>query len=108
MVRALAKHPDCELDARDLGGRTAVHLAAALGRTEAVGELWSRGCTIEAVDASGWTGEACMLAVPSDVFPNFECLSPDAHDVDSLQSIFITLSVVGSLQLLYIHTRHLI
>lgn len=58
VISALARAPGADLDARDAGGRTPLHAAAAQGRVEAVNELWSRGCAIEPVDAAGWTRES--------------------------------------------------
>lgn len=55
VVAALARAPGTQLDAPDLQGRTALHLAAARGHSGAVTELWARGATIDTCDLHGWT-----------------------------------------------------
>lgn len=55
VVAALARAPSAQLDAPDLQGRTALHLAAARGHSGPVTELWARGATIDTCDLHGWT-----------------------------------------------------
>lgn len=55
VVAALARAPAAQLDAPDLQGRTALHLAAAHGHGGAVTELWARGAAIDACDLHCWT-----------------------------------------------------
>ncbi len=55
-VSLLALVPECNLDACDYGGRTAMHLAAAMGGADVVNKLWCSGCKIEPVDSNGWSG----------------------------------------------------
>lgn len=55
VVAVLARAPAAQLDAPDLQGRTALHLAAARGHGGAVTELWARGAAMDASDLHGWT-----------------------------------------------------
>lgn len=55
VVAALARTPGAQLDAPDLQGRTALHLAAARGHSGPVNELWARGAAVDACDLHGWT-----------------------------------------------------
>lgn len=65
VVSLLARAPDCDLDACDYGGRTAMHLAAAMGRADVLNKLWCCGCKIEPVDVGGWTGAHLALLIHS-------------------------------------------
>jgi ankyrin repeat protein len=54
MTATLLDHR-ASLDARDKGGQTALHVAVAAGRKDAVMELLRRGADVKAVDRSGQT-----------------------------------------------------
>ena len=61
----LARFKQCELNALDNKGRTALHHAAALGHVAVVTELWGRGCNLELADNMGWTGAPLAFTFPA-------------------------------------------
>ena len=73
VIAALASVPAAELDAADAGGRTPLHHAAALGRAEAVNELWSRNAKLELPDASGWSGGGLPSNAAQNVYVLLSC-----------------------------------
>lgn len=48
---------ECEVNAVDNEGRTALHHAAAQGYVAVTQALWSAKCNIELADNHGWTGQ---------------------------------------------------
>ncbi|KAK3007895.1 hypothetical protein RJ639_013040 [Escallonia herrerae] len=53
---------DMDVNATDLDGRTALHIAAIRGHVEAVRFLVSVGCDPEVVDSNGWTALHCAAS----------------------------------------------
>ena len=64
VVRGMLEVKQCEVNAVDNEGRTALHHAAAQGFVAVAQALWSAKCNIEAPDNHGWTGSLWPLQVP--------------------------------------------
>ena len=56
VVKGMLEVKQCEVNAVDNEGRTALHHAAAQGFVTVAQALWSAKCNIEAPDNHGWTG----------------------------------------------------
>ena len=56
VVKGMVGVKECDVNAVDNEGRTALHHAAAQGCVGVTQILWSAKCNIELADNHGWTG----------------------------------------------------
>lgn len=62
VVKGMVEVKQCEINAVDNEGRTALHHAAAQGYVGVTQALWSAKCNIELADNHGWTGISKLTA----------------------------------------------